>query len=558
MYRVSASEWLYHNVLRTQRLLKIGTAPRSGESDVTKRSKVMRHAPPHFPLPTMKKESAWELSQPPSFAPVSKDLYADVLIIGAGITGVTAACLLAKTGRSVILLEKSRLCSGETRHTTAHISYPTDIRLADLVKKFGRNHAEAVWDACFAASEEIRHNICTEQIECDLRQVPGYLFAAQDGEGADAGSLRQDAALASEMGFDAAFVKSCPVANRPAARFSNLMKLHPTRYVAHLAQAAVQFGCQIFEHSEAKEFDNEKRSVQCNGHRVSYHRIFIATHVPLQGGAGTMSAALVQTKLAGYSTYAMQAEVAMQVVPEALWWDTGDPYLHFRTDVTSAGTRVIIGGEDHKTGQKEDTEACYVALSQRLRDLFPAARITHRWSGQVIETVDGLPYIGEYADQFIATGFSGTGMTYGTLAALMFLDHVQGITNPWTDLFRIDRKELSSSWNYLKENKDYPYYYAKGLLMGESRDPADLTSGEGAILRHHGKKIAASKDSQDKVTLLSAVCPHMGCIVAWNNADRTWDCPCHGSRFTATGEIMAGPAESPLKPISGLDSSQDD
>ncbi|MDP1589233.1 MAG: FAD-dependent oxidoreductase, partial [Prosthecobacter sp.] len=496
----------------------------------------------------MKQESAWELPHHPSFPPVLKDLYADVLVIGAGVTGITAAYLVAKTGRSVIVLEKGKLCGGETKYTTAHISYPTDARLGDLVRKFGRNHAEAVWDACHVAAEQIRHNILTEQIACELRHVPGYLYAAENAKTREIDSLQQDARLAREMGFDAAFVECCPLTRRPAVRFSNLMKFHPTQYVVHLAQAAGQLGCQIHEESEVTEFDAEGLSVHCNGHRVSCRHVFIATHVPLQGVSGLLSATLLQTKLAGYSTYAVQAHLPLGL-PEALWWDTANPYFHLRTDITTTGVRVIAGGEDHKTGQNHDTEDSYHALSSHLQAIVPTARIVRRWSGQVIETVDGLPYIGEHAGQFIATGFSGTGITYGTLAAMMFLDHVEGITNPWQDLFHIERKELSSSWNYLKENKDYPYYLTKSLFMGENRDPNDLVSGEGAVLRRHGKRIAASRDSHGKLTLLSAICPHMGCVVGWNTADHTWDCPCHGSRFTAQGEVMAGPAESPLEPV---------
>lgn len=498
----------------------------------------------------MKQESSWELSQPPSFPKLSKDTATEVLIIGGGITGITAAHLLATAGRSVMLLEKGRLCAGETHFTTAHISYPSDLRMRELAKKFGDNHAGAVWDAGQAAAEQIRRNVCNEEIDCGLRHVPGYLYAAHDAPlEEEISHLQEDAELAEKLGFDAHFMDGCPVTKRPAVTFANLMKFHPLKYAMKLAQAAQQAGCQIHEESEAQEFDPEKRRVRCNGHEVSYQHVFIATHVPLQGAAGTLSAMLLQTKLAGYSTYAMEAMLPPDSAPEGLWWDTSDPYFYFRTDAVEDGLRVIAGGEDHKTGQVEDTETCYTALSRKVLDLFPMARLTRRWSGQVIETVDGLPYIGEYAGQYVATGFSGTGMTFGTLSAMMFAGHVQGIENPWADLFSVERKELSSSWDYLKENKDYPFYMAKALFMGGRRDPQDLASGEGAILRMNGKKVAASKDDEGRLTLLSAICPHMGCVVGWNNADRTWDCPCHGSRFTATGAVMAGPAESPLKPL---------
>ncbi len=506
----------------------------------------------------MQHESPWKLSSPPSFPPLAQDATAEALIIGGGITGATAAYLLAQAGCSVILVEKEKLCAGQTMCTTAHISYPTDERLHDLVKKFGRDHAEAVWDACKASAEQIRRNVCAEEIDCEFTHVPAYLYAAPGSEKEESDSLREDAALATEMGFDAQFLPECPVTDQPAVLFSNLLKFHPTKYVQALAEAARKMGAQIHENSEVLEFDSEKRTVRCNGHTLSYQHVFIATHVPLQGAAGTLSSMLLQTKLAGYSTYAMEAELPEASVPEALWWDTSDPYFYFRTDKVGDKLRIIAGGEDHKTGQEKNTDASYTALEKRLHALFPTATFLRRWSGQVIETVDGLPFIGEYAGQFVATGFSGTGMTFGTLAARMFADHVLDISNPWQELFRVERKELSSTWDYLKENKDYPYYLTKSLFIGAGRDPRELAPGEGAILRLHGKKVAASKDKDGKVTLLSAICPHLGCVVGWNHADQTWDCPCHGSIFTAQGKVITGPAETPLEPVAPDKSAPDD
>lgn len=526
------------------------TAVRNAASEYTEQSPCSGACPAHSPSSLfMSHEPPWKLSSPPSFSPLSQEAQTEALIIGGGIAGVTAAYLLAQAGRTVILVEKAGLCAGQTHCTTAHISYPTDERLRDLVKTFGREHAEAIWDACKASADQIRRNVCAEEIECDLRHVPGYLYAAAGSEPEEADALREDATLATWMGFDAHYIPQCPVTHQPAVAFSNLLKFHPTKYVQSLAQAAQKMGAQIHEHSEAWEFDEEHRTVRINGHLVSYQHVFIATHVPLQGTAGMLSSTLLQTKLAGYSTYVMEAEPSEPAVPEALWWDTADPYFHFRIDKVGDKLRVIAGGEDHKTGQQDDTEVPYASLEKKLLQLFPSARILRRWSGQIIETVDGLPYIGEYAGQFVATGFSGTGMTFGTLAAMMFAEHVQDITSPWRELFRIERKKISSTWDYLKQNKDYPYYIAKSLFMGRSRDPDELAPGEGAILRRHGKKVAASKSSDGKVTLLTAICPHMGCVVGWNHADQTWDCPCHGSIFSAEGKVLNGPAEANLEVI---------
>jgi glycine/D-amino acid oxidase-like deaminating enzyme/nitrite reductase/ring-hydroxylating ferredoxin subunit len=506
----------------------------------------------------MKHESPWKLEVAPSFPALSRDAEAEVLIIGGGITGVTAAYLLAKAGRSVILVEKDKLFSSQTLFTTAHISYPTDERLRELVKTFGRDHAEAAWDACKSAADQIRRNVCDEDIDCEFTHVPGYLYAAADAEKDEADKLHEDAHLATEMGFDAKFIPECPVTRQPAVLFANLLKFHPIKYLQALAQAALKLGAQFHEDCEAREFDAEHRRVWCSGHYVTYQHLFIATHVPLQGLAGMLNAALLQTKLAGYTTYAMEAELPDAVVPEALWWDTADPYFYFRIDKVGEKLRVIAGGEDHKTGQEADTDARYAALERRVRQLFPSAKPLRQWSGQVIETVDGLPYIGEYAGQYVATGFSGTGMTLGTLSAMMFTEHVLEVSNPWTELLRVERKELSSTWSYLKENKDYPYYLAKSLFMGRGRDPKELAPGEGGIFRLGGKKVAASKDKDGTVTLLSAICPHLGCVVGWNHAEQTWDCPCHGSSFTATGKLICGPAETPLEPVEASELSPPD
>ncbi|WP_395746104.1 FAD-dependent oxidoreductase [Prosthecobacter sp.] len=505
----------------------------------------------------MKHESPWKLASVPSFPALDQDASTEALVIGGGISGVTAAYLLAQAGCSVILVEKDRLGSGQTFCTTAHISYPTDERLRDLVKTFGREHAEAVWDACKASSDQIRRNVCAESIDCDFSHVPAYLYAAEGAEKDETPALHEDASLASWMGFDARFISQCPVTHQPAVLFSNLLKFHPLKYLLALAEAAQKKGAQIHENCEAWEFDPEKRTVRCNGHTISYQHVFIATHVPLQGTAGMLSSTLLQTKLAGYTTYAMEAELPDTVVPEALWWDTADPYFYFRTDKVGDTLRIIAGGEDNKTGQEEDTDARYTALMQRVQKWFPSARFLRRWSGQVIETVDGLPYIGEYAGQFVATGFSGTGMTFGTLSGMMFAEHVQGIASPWKSLFHVERKELSSTWDYLKENKDYPYYLTKSLFMGSSRKPEELGEGHGAILRMNGKKVAAARDKQGGLTLLSAICPHMGCVVGWNHADQLWECPCHGSTFTPEGKVLTGPAETPLEPVDPDDLSPD-
>jgi glycine/D-amino acid oxidase-like deaminating enzyme/nitrite reductase/ring-hydroxylating ferredoxin subunit len=495
-----------------------------------------------------------ETAEVPKFLPLRRDLEVDVTVIGGGIMGITAAYLLTKAGAKVALIERDRLCGGETAHTTAHLTYVTDTRLRELVKTFGRDHAQAAWDAGLAAIERIHHIVEDEELACDFHWVPGYLHAPaeQDDPAEEVAALREDAQLAAELGFDAEFLDRVPFVGRPGVRFANQAVIHPSKYLAGLTEVLQRSGCELFENTEAGEIEVDPPRVKANGHTIHCRLIVIATHVPLQGAVGTVSAALFQTKLAAYSTYAVGAKLEKGVAPRASFWDTANPYFYLRIDQHEDHDYGILGGADHKTGQTHDPEAHYCRVEERLRQMLPAAQIDHHWSGQVIETNDGLPFIGETAPgQFVATGFAGNGITFGTLAAMMATDLFVHRKNPWSELFDVHRKKvLGGTWNYLLENKDYPFYMAKEWL--KRPDAVSLHSvpkGEGRIVILGGSKVAAYRDDEGKLSAKSAVCPHLGCIVRWNAAEKTWDCPCHGSRFRATGEVMAGPAESPLAEI---------
>ncbi|PTY03954.1 hypothetical protein DB346_02720 [Verrucomicrobia bacterium LW23] len=517
----------------------------------------------------MKSESPWIQDMQPNgeaaFPALNSNLSVDALVIGGGITGVTAAYLLRKSGKNVALVERGTIGCGETGHTTAHIAYPTDMRLKKLVSTIGREPAQAAWHAQRAAIDKITEIVAAEALNVDMRTVPAFLCAARGLEGEalenEVTSLQEEAELAREMGFDASFQKSCPGVGHPSIVFSNQHKFNAGKYLSQLAQCIPGNGCHVFENTAVAEIKEVGDSLQahCGKHIISATHVFVATHVPRQGIASTLSASMFQTKISAYSSYAIQAALPPgQAHPEALIWDTAEPYLYIRIDRDADGAHsVIIGGEDHKTGQSDDTEACFARLEKTLRDCFTGARPLRRWSGQVIETNDGLPYVGEIAKgQYIATGYSGTGMTWGTVAAHMFHDHVTGADNPWKGLLSATRTGLPSL-NYVAENKDYPYYYAKSFFVSTRDTVTSLKPGEGKLIRHNGMQAAAYCDDQGEVSVCSATCPHMGCTVAWNAAEKTWDCPCHGSRFTARGEVMAGPAESNLKPLADRGSLRD-
>ena len=494
----------------------------------------------------------------PQFSGLGRDLECDVVVAGGGITGITAAYLFKQEGKRVVLLERDRCAIHETGHTTAHLTHVTDKPLHTLVDDFGIHHARAVWDSLRAAMDRIAMNIRSERIQCEFDWVPGYLHTpfADNPDQKVVDHLRKDAELANELGFEATFRESVPVVGRPGVQFGGQAKFHPRKYVAALLKAIPGDGCDVFEETNVDEVEDSPLVVRANHHRIRCSYLVIATHVPIIGKAGTLSATLLQTKLYPYSTYAMGAKVAAGTLPEACFWDTGHPYYYLRVDRHKDHDYVIYGGEDHKTGTQQNTVEIFRRLEEALRRIVPDATAEHSWSGQVVETPDGLPYIGETTDrQFVATGYSGQGMTFGTLAAMMAMDAFLGRKNPWSELYAPDRKAIKSGkWDYLRENAQYPYYLVRDrLARAEDDSLSALARNSGMILSLAGRKVAAFRDGDGNVTLLSPVCTHLKCIVAWNQAEQTWDCPCHGSRFRATGEVFAGPAEDNLEKITNAE-----
>jgi glycine/D-amino acid oxidase-like deaminating enzyme/nitrite reductase/ring-hydroxylating ferredoxin subunit len=496
-------------------------------------------------------KTPWNVVEMPRFPQLTGAIRCDVIVIGGGITGLTAAYLLKRAGKRVVVVERDRIGSGDTGRTTAHLTQVTDLRLKDLVSTFGRDAAKLVWDGGAAAINTIEQIARSVDAECDFRRVPGYLHAPIDDPKPDLAGLKEDAELAQELEIPATFLDSVPLVDRPGVLFPNQAKFEPLKYLRALALVVDGGGSHVFEETEAGSFSTDPRGIETPQGRVEGEYFVIATHVPLMGEAGLIGASLLQTKLASWSSYAIGAKIPPRRFAEASYWDTADPYRYLRIDDANDSAYAILGGEDHKTGQSEDQSERFARLEACLRQMLPVSHIDCRWSGQVIETHDGLPYIGESADgQFVATGFSGNGITFGTLAAMMACDAVFHRRNPWKQLFDVNRTTISSAWEYVKENLDYPYYLVRDRLKSsQASSPDDIEPGMGAIVRLGAKEIACSRDEQGQLHAVSATCPHLGCLVRWNGAEKTWDCPCHGSRFHPTGEVLAGPAESPLAPV---------
>lgn len=494
----------------------------------------------------------WIDSAPfPEFPKLQRDVQVDLIVVGGGITGITAAYLAKKAGKAVALIDRARCAGVDTGHTTAHLTAVTDLRYKDIAKTFGDDAARATWDAGMAAIDQIVMNIRREGIECDFRWVPGYLHAPlHDTDPKRITELEDEIKVVRKLGIEAAGTPAIPFFNVPGIKFSHQALFHPRKYLRALLTTIPGDGSYVFEDTNADEVSDEPLSVKSGGATIRGSYLFFATHNPLMGNAGMISSMLFQTKLALYSSYVLGGKIPRGSIPVASFWDNSEPYDYLRVDEREDHDYVIFGGEDHKTGQESDTEKPYMRLEKRLREYLPAIEIDHRWSGQVIETNDGLPLIGETAEkQFVATGFAGNGMTFGTLGAMMCVDALLGRKNPWQDLFDASRKKLlGGTWTYLKENKDYPYHLVRDwLARGEGDSVDQLRPGEGKILKLNGKKVAAFRGDDGAVTLCSPVCTHLKCIVDWNSVEKTWDCPCHGSRFTPQGDVISGPAEEPLE-----------
>jgi glycine/D-amino acid oxidase-like deaminating enzyme/nitrite reductase/ring-hydroxylating ferredoxin subunit len=475
----------------------------------------------------------------------------DVVVVGAGITGLTAALLLKRAGKRVAVVERERVAAGESGSTSAHLTYVTDLRLRDLVKRFGKDDAHAVWEGGRLAIDLIETNVEELQIDCGFQRVPGYLVASLQSERDEREPLWEENELANELGFASRFLARSKLGGRPAVAFADQAIFHPARYLDGLARAVDGDGCVVCEEAEFSQALDDPTVAIVNGRSIACDALVVATHVPVVGLTSMMRATLFQTKLHPYSSYVIGARIPRDAPPPALYSDTSNPYFYLRLHDDGDARYAIFGGADHKTGTVEDTERCYSQVQDMLLRLFPSAHVERRWSGQVIETSDGLPFIGETAErQFVATGYAGNGLTFGTLGGVMAHDFVVQRENPWRDLFDPVRKKLSGAASVIKENAAYPLQFVLDRLRQDRRaTPDTLAAGEARVFKIDGKPVAAHRRPDGTIVKVSAVCTHMGCLVRWNQAEGTWDCPCHGSRFTDDGLVLGGPAEDPLERI---------
>jgi glycine/D-amino acid oxidase-like deaminating enzyme/nitrite reductase/ring-hydroxylating ferredoxin subunit len=477
---------------------------------------------------------------------------ADVVVIGSGIAGLSCAYELAVRGRSVIVIDRGQIGSGMTARTTAHLSSALDDDFANLIRVRGPECARKLYQSLLASINRVEEIQMVESIDCDFTRLDGYWILAA---GTPASKLDEELAACEKIGvrvFDCR--QQTPLHTERlvrSLRFPAQARFHPTKYLAGLVTSIKRNGGRVFANTCAEAIEETQKKMvitTAGGHKLKARDVIVATNSPVNVRVP------IHTKQAPYRTYAIAAKIPRGEVPDALYWDTHDPYHYVRLQPLSERTNaVIIGGEDHKSGEVDDGERRFELLENWARDRLPKmGEVTHRWSGQCLEPADYVSFIGPSPDNehtFIVSGDSGQGITNGVIAGMMLADLLTTGSSPWSELYDPSRKVGSNIGAFLTENITPLLNFAEYLSASDITTINKLRAGEGRVVRSGLKKIAACRDIKGKLHLHSASCTHLGCVVHWNSLEQCWDCPCHGSQFAPDGTALNGPAVSALAKV---------
>lgn len=495
--------------------------------------------------------SLWQDTRLPRFD-TAPEAHADVCIIGAGIAGLTTAFELVRRGARVTVLDDGPIGGGETGRTTAHLASAVDDRYYVLEDKFGAEGARMVAESHAMAIDYIESMARELSIECDFRRVDGYLIDPPGQPVNKHRDLEREQAAASRAGLACELVDNAPLpfANGPALRFPNQAEFHPLKYLRGLADAVVSFGGRI--HTGVHVISVEPGTplvVQLADDRHMLARVVVDA-----SNAAITSRLRLHLRQAAYRTYVLAFAIDPGSVPHALVWDTADPYHYIRVAQSPYGGEVmIVGGNDHRTGHGDPEKAMH-DLEQWARGVIPGlGPIVSRWSGQIIEPVDHLAHIGrspELEHLYLVTGDSGNGLTHGTIAGLMLPELMHGQHPTWERIYDPNRSHLHTPANLVKEAVQSSVPYTDWLRGGDVHDIEDIPRGEGRIVRRGLHLYAVYCDEGGRPHLRYATCPHLRGCVHWNATEKTWDCPCHGSRFDRYGRVISGPA---TQDLAGLD-----
>ena len=490
----------------------------------------------------METKSTWQRAakQSPEFPQLKEDIITDIVIVGAGITGLTLAWLLKDSGRKVVVLESNEIGAGTTGYASNHLTTNIDFGYRNVKDKFSEEIMKMVADSRIKSIDKLEDIINEENISCDFARTDGFLYAEKEKNSQE---VLEEFEYSRKAGLSVEKVTDydLPFPANTIIKYKNQAVFNTQKYLNGLAERLDECEwCTIYNHTEASEVDNINSRVKTQHGSVSAEKIILATHIP-------QFINFLQTMVVPYRSYILSVRLKNDAYPEGLYWDSQEPYHYTRTYTQSNEKWLLVGGADHETGHEEDVDH-YAKLEKYVRRHFNLQKIENKWSAQYYEPADGLPYIGKspFSNVFVATGFSGDGLVYGVTAAIMLERELNDSEHEWLKAYDARRfKPAASAKKFVSHNTGVAKHLIKDYLSSD--DLKDLMPGEGKVITHEGQKFAISKDENGQLAAVTAICPHMGCVVHWNTDDKSWDCPCHGSRFHSTGQLIEGPA------VNGLD-----
>ncbi|NWN80668.1 Gamma-glutamylputrescine oxidoreductase [Bacillus paralicheniformis] len=511
---------------------------RTGGNEVTNNEQKLPDSP----------ESFWrDSTELPSFQELTEDVKTDVAIIGGGMTGITTAYMLTQKGYSVVLIEAGRLLNGTTGHTTAKITAQHDLIYDELIQHIGMPRARLYYEANLQALSFIKNLVHEQNISCDFKEQDACIYTTEEQS---VQKIRKEHEAYQKLGIERELIKDLPVAIdiKAGLVMKNQAQFHPLHYLKHLADAVQKAGGNMFENTVAKEIKegDHPKVLTKNGHMIISDYVVCCTHFPFHDKKGFYFARLEPSR-----SYVLAVKPKTPY-PDGMYLSIDQPSRSLRSVTINGEKMVLVGGESHKTGQGKDTMEHYKALESFAEGVLGIEDIPYRWSTQDLITLDKIPYIGPIYPKekriLVATGFRKWGMTSSTLAAQLITDHITNESNPYQEVFSPSRFHPDPSIKKaISYNTDVARHFVEGKLEQPLRTPDELVSGEGAVVRVGGKRAGAYRDENGQLHMVDTTCTHMGCEVEWNDGEKTWDCPCHGSRFSIDGEVIEGPAVMPLK-----------
>lgn len=504
------------------------------------------HSMPQFPEPY------WREVSLPTAEKLTKDISVDVAIVGGGITGITAGYLLKKEGLNVAILEAGNILNGTTGHTTAKITAQHGLIYDELIAHFGEEMAKLYYQSADDALNFVKKTIQEKNIDCDFSEEDAFIYAITDEY---ANKVQKEADAYKKLGIIGSLHTSIPfdIQIKNALSMKGQAQFHPLKYLKQLANDFTENGGLLFEQTTATDIEEENdipKVITRDGNRVSCKYVIIASHFPFFDKEG-----LYFTRMYPERSYVIGIK-AKKPYPGGMYVSVDkNPVRSIRYTPVNGEPLILVGGENHQTGQGPDTLSHYQALEEFANKTFGIEEYSYRWSTQDLITLDKIPYIGSITVQkpniLVATGYRKWGMTNGTTAAMLLADTILEKENPYRDLFSPTRPKKSDPTikKFISINTDVAGHLLKGKLQYLPTDPNDLKNDEGAPVMFNGERAGAYRDHEGKLHIVDTTCTHLGCECEWNHGDRTWDCPCHGSRYSYDGEVIEGPTNKPLRRI---------